>query len=451
MNAEDLVELHLHLYGCIGPSDLLRHIAAADPALLVWDGYEQAMSDAYGTIPAARELVERYRAGDPAAEAAFAELFVMGEADAGNFARFSAKFQLLFIASVVAGRRGTLDEIAAEVAAFTAGIRADHARQGIGHAEIRCLLGEDLRLPVNTVIIDTLLSSFGPNERLVLSLDRADPWPGWERVQELALGPHGETIVGIDFCHVEEGHPPKNFARLFAAVAAFNTAHPERALAILHHVGESFTDKSLESAVRWVQQAAELGAHRLGHAIALGVDPAVYGEHARAESAAERIDQIDYDLAHAEGLAAVGVAVDAEALRAERASLAEGPADAVVAIAYDTARLAEVRLRQRYAMARVREAGAVVEVCPTSNLRIGGIGDPAHHPVHRFHAEGVPFVVSSDDPGIFGTTLSEELDWVCEHTGGGPELRRELLRRAWDARSEVLSGRHAAVAGVSHP
>lgn len=446
-----LVELHLHLYGCIRPADLLRHIVATAPERLRWEEYEQPMLAAFGSVPPIRALVERHRAGEEDVADTFAELFVMGEADAGDFARFSAKFKLLVIGSVFAADGGTAEEAAAEIAAFVAGIRADHEHQGIRHAEIRVLHGTDLRHPLQAASLEALLTGFGPAERLVLSLDRADPWPGWERVQELALGPHGETLVGIDFCNVEEGHPPKNFAALFAAVAAFNAEHPERALAILHHVGESFTDKSLESAVRWVQQAAELGAHRLGHAIALGVDPAVYGEHVRTESAGERIDQIDYDLGHADGLAAFGVAVDPDVLRAERAALAAGPAEALVQVAYDGERLAEVRLRQRYAMARVRELGAVVEVCPTSNRRIGGIADVAHHPVHRFHAEGVPFVVSSDDPGIFGTTLSEELDWVCEHTGGGAELRRELLRRAWDARSEVLSGRLAAVTGTMNP
>jgi len=313
-------------------------------------------------------------------------------------------------------------------------------RQGIGHAELRILLGPDLREPVNATIIDALLGSLGPQQRLVLSLDRDDPWPGWERVRELVLEAHGETLVGIDFCGVEEGRPPKDFVALFSAVADFNASHPERALAILHHVGESFTDKSLESAVRWVHQAAEFGAHRLGHATALGIDPDLYGEHTRTESAAERVDQIDYDLTYAEGLARMGVHVDAAALRVERAALCVGEPDAVVAVANDRARLAEVRVRQRYAMQRVRATGAVVEVCPTSNLRIGGIDDPAHHPVHRFHAEGLPFVVSSDDPGIFATTLGEEIDWVCEQTNGRAELRDDLLRRAWSARSEALSG-----------
>lgn len=434
------VELHLHFWGCIRPADLLRQIVSADPAQLFWEDYEAAMLAAFGAVPPVRELVERHRAGDPDAEAAFTELFVMGAADAGNFARFGAKYELLFVASE---RGDSVEAIEDEVKAFAPGIRADHASQGIVHAELRILLGPDLREPESAATIDTLLGVLGPDHRLVLSLDRADPWPGWERVRELALEPPGEGLVGIDFCAAEEGHPPKNIARLFAAVNEFNAAHPERALAILYHVGESFTDKSLESAVRWVQQAAEFGAHRLGHAIALGIDPDRFGEHTRTESAAERIDQIDYDLEHASRLIEMGVPVHSAALSAERATLVTGPADAVVTITYDHVRLAEVRARQRYAMARVCATGAIVEVCPTSNLLIGGIDNPAHHPVHRFHAEGLPFVVSSDDPGIFGTTLSAELDWVCEQTRGGAELRSQLLRRAWESRSEVLSGRSA--------
>jgi len=433
-----LVDLHTHFWGCIRPADLLRQIASADPAQVIWDDYEAAMLAAYGTVPPIRDLVDRHRAGDNEAEAVFAEAFVMGSAESGNFDRFGAKYELLFVAQ----DRGEPEEVIEfQVDAFTAGIRADHARQGIVHAELRILLGSDLRAPESATIIDTLLDSLGPEHRLVLSLDRADPWPGWERVRELALEPRGATLVGIDFCAAEEGYPPKDVAELLADVADFNQAHPDRALAILYHVGENFGDKSLESAVRWVHQAAELGAHRLGHAIALGIDPEHYGEHTRTEPAAERIDQIDYDLEHAEGLRALGVPVDAAALLTERGSLLAGSPDAVVTVAYDQARLEEVRARQRYAMAQVRATGAIVEVCPTSNLRIGGINDPAHHPVHRFHAERLPFVVSTDDPGIFGTTLSDELDWVCAETGGGAKLRSELVQRAWESRSEILSGR----------
>lgn len=59
----------------------------------------------------------------------------------------------------------------------------------------------------------------------------------------------------------------------------------------------------------------------------------------------------------------------------------------------------------------------------------------------RFLAAGLALVVSSDNPGIFGTTLNDELDWSCEHTGGGADLRRELITTAWNSRSEILTGR----------
>lgn len=439
-----LAELHLHLYGSIGSADLLRHLAGRDTVL--WDLYETRVEAAFGAVPPTREIVERYRRRhDVAAE--FEELFVFGDADGGNFDRFSAKFALLVVGSSIQD----LDEVAGiqeEVAGFAASIRAGHIANGVSYAEQRLMLDADLNSPRDRAVIDTLLEAYSAadsrvTERLALSLHRSDPWAGWERVQELVFGPHGSMITGIDFCNVEEGHPPKEKATFFAAVKDFNAAHPERALAILYHVGESFRDKSLESAVRWVQEAAELGAHRLGHAIALGIDPDVYGPHSRQECVAERRDQIAYDLEHKHGLRALGVEIDVAALNNEASELATMLDEAIITIDYDDAHLDQVRLRQDYAMTRVRATGAVVEVCPTSNRRIGGIEDPRHHPVHRFLAHELRVVVASDDPGIFGTTLDAELDWVCTHTGGGDELRDRLIATAWDSRSEVLSGRTA--------
>ncbi|WP_059008791.1 amidohydrolase family protein [Streptomyces specialis] len=422
-----LSESHLHFHGCVRPADHLRRLAAGDRVL--WDWYETEMAAAYGAVPPTREVVERYRRGDAGAEADFEKLFVFGDDDAGTFARFQAKANLLWVTPT-------------DVTDLAAGIRADQARQGLAYAELR----------ISADMLPALSGGSGTSviERFAITLDRQDPWTGWEHVRELALGPHGHALTGIDFCGVEEGRPPKDKAAFFSAVRDFNAVHPERALAILYHVGESFTDKSLESAVRWVQEAAEAGAHRLGHAIALGVDPRLFGTHTREESVAERRDQIAYDLRHGEALRAHGVPVDPPALRAELARLAALPATATVTVAYDTARLEEVGRRQEFAMGRVRASGAVIEVCPTSNRRIAGITDPARHPVHRFLAAGLPFVVSTDDPGLFGITLDDELDWVCAHTGGGPDLRHRLVRAGWEYRSEALTGRAGATARGRH-
>ena len=108
------------------------------------------------------------------------------------------------------------------------------------------------------------------------------------------VGPRPTRIflTAIDFCHVGEGVPSKDNRALLDDGKNFNRKHPERALAILYHVRESFEVESLESAGRWVHEAAELGVHRLGHAITLGITSDAYGEHQRTETIAERVSQI---------------------------------------------------------------------------------------------------------------------------------------------------------------
>jgi adenosine deaminase len=448
-----LAELHLHLGGCLSADTILEQILRYEE-LLDFGHYEDAYEAAYGARPSLRALLPGCRAGDPAARAAFNELFVFGDADAGNFARFQAKFNLIVAATAFRKR----PEMAAarladdEVARFTAAILREQARQGIAYAEQRFYLSPD----PHAVGWPEFVSSFraglaqaaaaGPTPalRLAASLPRANPWPQWEAVQQLALADGGELFTGIDFCFVEEGFPPKEKASFFAAVREHNERHPARALALLYHVGESFTDKSLESAVRWVQEAAEQGAHRLGHAIALGMDPVALGAHERLESAAERIDQLRYDLAHADGLERHGLVIDRLAVAAELRRLELSPRETRVPHVYTPERLDEVRRRQDYAMRRVKATGAVIEVCPTSNRRIGALVDPAHHPVHRFLEAGLRVVVASDDPGIFGVTLAEELAWVARHAALSPEELEALRVATWRSRSEVLTGREPA-------
>ena len=106
-------------------------------------------------------------------------------------------------------------------------------------------------------------------------------------------------------------------------------------------------------------------------------------------------------------------------------------------------RLDEVKGRQRYAMEHIRSLGAVVEVCPSSNRRIGGLKEPFHHPVQQFISNGVPFVVSTDDPGVLDTTLADEIDWVIRAADLGPCSFDEIAERSWSYRSEVLVGRES--------
>ena len=49
-----------------------------------------------------------------------------------------------------------------------------------------------------------------------------------------------------------------------------------------------------------------------------------------------------------------------------------------------------------------------LEVCPTSNIRLGVYPSLDEHPLPRLHAAGVRVTVNTDTPAIFGTTLNSE-------------------------------------------
>lgn len=59
--------------------------------------------------------------------------------------------------------------------------------------------------------------------------------------------------------------------------------------------------------------------------------------------------------------------------------------------------------------AYLAERGIPLEVCPTSNVRIGVYPDLAAHPLPRLHATGVIVTINSDDPPLFNTTLNDEV------------------------------------------
>ncbi|MAE71087.1 MAG: hypothetical protein CME06_11550 [Gemmatimonadetes bacterium] len=442
-----LVELHAHLYGCIRHDALLQHILVSDR--IDWSAYQGSYEAAFGVRPDPEAIVERVRRKEAGAENEFKELFVFGDGDGGRFERFQAKFDLLIAASELSRPRsdpGFEGRLENELDRFMLRILRDYAEIGVRHAELRMMPPPTEPRELAKGLLTRMLeraargAELGVDARVAISLSREDPWYLWDLMRDLSLGPHGELLTGVDFCAVEEGHPPKRKSAFFDAVREHNRAAPQRALAILYHVGESFEDKSLESALRWVQEAAEMGAHRLGHAIALGVDPESFGVHTRLERAGERADQLRYDLKHAPGLERFGVRVDRERAARELSKVETFATDSMLELSYDRERLEELRKRQDYAMSAILKTGAIIEVCPTSNRRLAGLTDDAHHPVHRFVEAGLPIAVASDDPGIFDTTLPDELEWVRRTLRWSKGEIEALARRSWGYRSEVLVG-----------
>ena len=72
----------------------------------------------------------------------------------------------------------------------------------------------------------------------------------------------------------------------------------------------------------------------------------------------------------------------------------------------------------------VREA-VTLDVCPWSNVRLKVVERLAVHPIRRLHQRGVRLTITTDDPTVFGRSLSEELTSLVDDLGF---TRADLVR-----------------------
>jgi hypothetical protein len=392
-------------------------------------------------VPDLRGALEAHRRGEESALARFAALYQLGDDGGDRFARFQAKYNLLTAASAFRRQpeQGPLrPAVFDELSWLVDGLVARWREQGLVQVELRFMLPARLSQGQARQCLLHLLEGCRRHSDsafrldLILSLPRWRPghhWPAIERV--LREHRRGEHLVGVDFCHHEA---PEDAARIrpFAeGLWAFNAEHPQRALALLIHVGEQIATGGLEGHLLQVLDALELGAHRLGHALVAGLDLAVFAGQRRQETRERRLAQIDRQLALGE----------AAVLHEERQQVAALPAGATVELDYGPLRLARCQDLQAQVLAALARRQTVVECCPTSNRLVLGLRDAAAHPIHRFHTAGLALAIASDDAGIFGTSLPEEWAWSQAALGLSPEAVEAWQQRhaAWCSR--VLSGR----------
>jgi adenosine deaminase len=75
-----------------------------------------------------------------------------------------------------------------------------------------------------------------------------------------------------------------------------------------------------------------------------------------------------------------------------------------------------------------------LELCPTSNLRLGVVADLAHHPLGLARDRGLSFSINTDDPGPFACTLTSEYELAAHTFGCTSETFSTLRDNAWRAR-----------------
>lgn len=400
-------ENHLHLYGCLSAADLFED--SFDRSRKYKSRFDWFLSEFQKNTGTSIDPNLWWSRSDGFEH--FKKHFLC--TDHTNFQVFQAKFNLL-----IALHPPTPEDLTLAKKVFHA-----HAKEG-GFKEYRTFLPLYLPPPERAQYLFQLIScarSFETSDyhpRIAISFSRndTDAIESYNFLKSF-LDNHRDLapwITGIDFCGNERGHPPS------AKNVLFNLINTERQqgvhkLEILYHVGEMWEDIALHSAARWCVEAAELGVRRLGHALALGMNPEALKGQSITENIDEAVDHLTWVDGHQNLLADHGYSPEDRNWLKNRLEINKN--EGFIHWHYDDELIHHTRMFQSALLGIMKDHRPIIECCPTSNIRIGSLRQPDFHPLRRFLDCGLDVTISTDDPGIFDISLAKEANFCRNHFG----------------------------------
>lgn len=349
-------ELHAHLSGSINPFDI-HDIVLKTNLHVKEEDRVNAITQSFGI-----RLADEIAASPSKAKQKFAKAYVCGPNGTNQFAEVMARFNLTSFLLQFPEIRSQVANAACE----------DFRRNGVSYVEWRIDPFSSTKSESAQEGYEKLadfysgMRSVDLESKLVLSfqrsryrrpdgtMDRAKIKFLAKQLEKLLEIGKGFPIVGVDFSG-DEIVPLTYFNEIF------DLAHAE-GLEIVPHVGEGEA-ATLEEGLDDIKTALDVGAKRLGHAIVA-------------------YDNLDKYFGRNDRLGNF----------------------------YDGQRIEKLKAKQKQIIERLRKERVAIEVCPTSNLTAHlGLKSFDEHPVGKLIEEGITFVICSDDPGIFGTSLRQEI------------------------------------------
>jgi adenosine deaminase len=428
-------ELHLHLYGCLTPADIFalgRDRFRERTAALEWyaDEYLKHTGTAvdwqtYFHLDGPERISKDFLADRPM-----------------TFPEFQARFNLMIALLPTVTHAATVLEQVVH----------GQVRDGLTYAEHRVFVPPVLsRAELASYYRDLAAAAARLNSmlagqfavRLILSVSRnpavfAEQYTVLKDLQ--SEKDIREQITGVDFCGVEEGFPPELQTDVFRRILSDNRAAPERSLALLYHVGESFDGMSIFSAMRWVHAAAAMGAHRLGHATAAAVPPTCLTRFADGCSGSEPRQEAAALLQFISRHPAARSEPALDEIRTLWQRGLAAPGTGPLTFTWNPTMRQAAAVLQKIVQQDLRTSSAVIESCPTSNRIIGRIETVSALPAFHFAQADIQLVLSSDDPGIFATSLAAEED-LCRRGGMSAKHLSQAAARNQTKRAGLLAGR----------
>jgi len=93
--------------------------------------------------------------------------------------------------------------------------------------------------------------------------------------------------------------------------------------------------------------------------------------------------------------------------------------------------------------------GVTLDVCPWSNVRLRVVKSLAAHPIRRLYERGVRLTINTDDPTVFGRTLSEELTSLVDDLGFTPADLARFQANAFAVATTPAATRAALLAELN--
>lgn len=391
-------DLHCHLYGCLEIEDLYWMASNNQPR---WNIFENSWKKTYGYIPDIKNLFEsEINSNQRLREFYYPE-------NPGSFEKFQASFDLVI--SLASTNKAELEEITKRII----------ERQVAAYCEYKMMfspLEKKENYQMKLLALCKAMQKHQTKNRscqLIMSISRdkilsAKHYSWIKELQSKNEIAHS-LLAGIDFCSTEEGYPPEFHNSIINQIVHDNSTDPKNALIITYHVGESFQDKSVEAAIRWIVEAAMMGCHRLGHALALGIPTDHFKNTKRKESSYERKKMLNFLQSNLSELHKSGFDMSSDELKnLLHATLKQSQ---TIEIYYDDRQIKNLESIQNWAMQKIKQSGVVIETCPTSNLYIGNL-KPEHHPLKRFLDANLNIIIGSDDGGILKTDIKKEFQKI---------------------------------------
>lgn len=107
-------------------------------------------------------------------------------------------------------------------------------------------------------------------------------------------------------------------------------------------------------------------------------------------------------------------------------------------------------------LTRLLNEDVVLDLCPVSNVKLQVVKDIVSHPIRRLYDFGIPVTVSTDDPTVFGLTLTEELLLLIHHSVFSPIEIAQMQINAFKAarmteekRNSLIQSVQSAIASVT--